>query len=272
MSKRTLLSWSSGKDSAWALAILRARGEHDVVGLLTTVNRAAERVAMHGVRIELLRAQAEAAGLPLCEVAIPASCSNAEYEAAMGEAMARAKAEGVQAIAFGDLFLEDIRHYREAKLAGTGIEPVFPLWGEPTDRLARTMIAGGLRARITCVDSKQLDVRFCGRELDETLLAELPPNVDPCGERGEFHTFAFAGPMFSHPIEVQVGRTLVRDGFAFTDLLPEDVPFPTSLCHACAAPPKYVRSARSCFILCPLTAKKYPPQPVVQCALYRPPT
>lgn len=215
---KALLSWSSGKDSAWALHVLRQRGEVDVVGLLTTVNRVHDRVAMHAVRSELLRAQARAAALPLWEVPIPSPCSNAEYEAAMGEAMARAKADGITTVAFGDLFLEDIRAYREQKLAAAGMTPVFPIWGIPTDALARDMIAGGLRARLTCVDPKQLAASFAGREFDAALLADLPPGVDPCGERGEFHTFAYAGPMFRAPVAVRLGDVVERDGFVFADL------------------------------------------------------
>lgn len=220
MRVKALISWSSGKDSAWALHVLRQRGDLEIVGLLTTVNEAADRVAMHAVRSELLRAQAAAAGLPLHTIFIPSPCSNEQYEAAMGRAIERARSEGITAIAFGDLFLEDIRRYRVEKLAGTGIEPVFPLWGIPTERLARDMIAGGLRARLTCVDPKQLAASFVAREFDHALLAELPEAVDPCGERGEFHSFAYAGPMFSAAIAIESGEIVTRDGFVFADLLP----------------------------------------------------
>jgi uncharacterized protein (TIGR00290 family) len=220
MPARTLLSWSSGKDSAWALHILRQTSKYEVVGLLTTVNESADRVAMHAVRSELLRAQASALGLPLHQIGIPQPCSNAQYEAAMTAAIARAVADGVTVMAFGDLFLEDIRSYRVEKLAGTGIEPVFPIWGIPTDLLARQMIESGLRARLTCVDPKQLAARFVGREYDAGLLGELPPSVDPCGERGEFHTFAYDGPMFPKPLSIQSGEVVERDGFVFADLLP----------------------------------------------------
>jgi uncharacterized protein (TIGR00290 family) len=220
MKARTILSWSSGKDSAWALHALRQMPDIEVVGLLTTVNEAADRVAMHAVRSELLRAQAAAVGLPLHAVGIPWPCSNTQYETAMAAAIARAKADQVTVMAFGDLFLEDIRSYRIDKLAGTGIEPIFPIWGIPTDRLAREMIAGGLRARLSCVDPKQLEARFVGREFDAALLAELPSSVDPCGERGEFHTFAYDGPMFQSPVEIRNGEVVLRDGFAFADLLP----------------------------------------------------
>jgi uncharacterized protein (TIGR00290 family) len=217
---KALLAWSSGKDSAWSLHLLRAAGEVEVVGLLTTINEGFDRVAMHAVRTELLRAQAEAAGLPLWPVPIPWPCSNAEYEAAMAVAMARAQREHIGAVAFGDLFLEDIRRYREDRLAPTGLRPLFPLWGAPTAPLARQMIAGGLRARLTCVDPRSLDARFAGRDFDDALLAELPAAVDPCGERGEFHTFAYDGPMFARPIPIRTGETITRDGFVFTDLLP----------------------------------------------------
>lgn len=217
---KTLLSWSSGKDSAWSLHELRRDAEIEVVGLITTINASADRVAMHAVRSELLRAQATAAGLPLWEVPIPSPCSNEQYEAAMGALVGRAVASGVEAFAFGDLFLEDIRAYRERQLAASGLALHFPLWGRDTAELAREMIAGGLRASLTCVDPRALDARFAGREFDDALLAELPPSCDPCGEHGEFHTFAYAGPMFASPIDVVAGVTVERDGFVFADLLP----------------------------------------------------
>jgi uncharacterized protein (TIGR00290 family) len=222
MRARTLLSWSSGKDSAWSLHVMRQMPNIEVVGLLTTVNEVADRVVMHAVRSELLRAQAEAVGLPLHSVPIPWPCSNADYEAAMVGAIERAKSDRVTVMAFGDLFLQDIRTYRVEKLTGTGIDPLFPIWGIPTDRLAREMIAGGLRARLTCVDPKQLAAGFVGREFDAALLAELPRSVDPCGEQGEFHTFAHAGPMFREPINIRTGEIVERDGFVFADLLPAD--------------------------------------------------
>lgn len=217
---KILLSWSSGKDSAWALHVLRQRGEVEVVGLLTTVNEVYHRVAMHAVRVDLLRAQAEAVGLPLWEVPIPSPCSNEAYETAMAGAMGRAKAEGITAVAFGDLFLEDVRRYREERLQGTGISPLFPVWGMPTDALAREMVGAGLRAYLTCVDPRQLSRDFAGRAYDAALLADLPASVDPCGERGEFHTFACAGPMFRRPVPVQPGEVVEREGFVFADLLP----------------------------------------------------
>jgi len=221
MRAKALLSWSSGKDSAWALHTLRQQGNVEIVGLLTTINESADRVAMHAVRSELLRVQAAAAGLPLHAVGIPSPCSNEQYEAAMGAAIRRAQADGITAMAFGDLFLEDIRRYRVEKLAGTGIEPMFPIWGIPTGRLARDMIAGGLRARLTCVDPKQLAPSFVARDFDSALLADLPACVDPCGERGEFHSFAYAGPMFSAPLAIRSGEVVTRDGFVFADLLLE---------------------------------------------------
>jgi uncharacterized protein (TIGR00290 family) len=214
------LSWSSGKDSAWALHELRASPDFEVTTLLTTINRAASRVAMHAVREELLEAQAAAAGLPLVKVPIPSPCSNAEYEQAMGAAMAQARSEGILHVAFGDLFLEDIRRYREEKLRAVGMTPIFPLWGRETHRLAREMVTGGLRAFLTCVDPRQLDRRFAGRSFDASLLDELPASADPCGEKGEFHSFAFAGPMFAVPLAVAPGEIVERDGFVFADLLP----------------------------------------------------
>ena len=217
---KALLAWSSGKDSAWTLHVLREQDEVEVVGLLTTINQAFDRVAMHAVRTELLRAQAEAADLPLWPVPIPWPCSNAEYEAAMAAAMARARADGIERVAFGDLFLEDVRRYREERLGPIGVTPLFPIWGTPTDVLARRMVDAGLRARLTCVDPKALDARFAGREFDAALLAELPATVDPCGERGEFHTFAHAGPMFRRPVPFRAGEVVARDGFVFADLLP----------------------------------------------------
>lgn len=216
--EKALLSWSSGKDSAWSLHVLRGRAEFDVAGLLTTVNETYERIAMHAVRLELLEAQADAAGLSLWKVPIPYPCSNERYEQAMSAAVERARAEDIAAMAFGDLFLEDIRAYREARLHDTGVRPIFPIWARPTQELAREMIAGGLHARVTCVDPKQLDASFAGREFDAGFLADLPPGVDPCGERGEFHTFAYDGPMFRRPISIRGGEIVARDGFVFADL------------------------------------------------------
>ncbi len=217
---RVWLSWSTGKDSAWTLYELRAREDVEVVALLTTVSAAFGRVSMHAVREQLLEAQAAAAGLPLVKVAIPYPCPNEIYERAMREAMTRACAEGVTHVAFGDLSLEDVRRYREERLAGTGIAPLFPLWGRNTRALAEQMVAAGLRAVVTCVDPKQLDAEFAGRIFDAEFLRDLPAGADPCGERGEFHTFALAGPMFRAPVPVQVGEIVTRDGFVFADLLP----------------------------------------------------
>lgn len=217
---KALVAWSSGKDSAWALHEVRRAGEVEVTGLLTTVTDAFSRVSMHAVREELLDRQAAAAGLPVRKVRIPWPCPNETYEARMAEAMAAARAEGVTHVVFGDLFLPDVRAYREAKLAGTGIAPLFPLWGRDTGALAREMIAGGLQARLTCVDPRKVDRALAGRAFDGALLAGLPAGVDPCGELGEFHTFAWAGPMFSAPVPVAAGEVVEREGFVFADLLP----------------------------------------------------
>jgi uncharacterized protein (TIGR00290 family) len=214
---KTLLAWSSGKDSAWTLHTLRSRGI-EVSALLTTLNQAADRVAMHGVRRTVLEAQAEATGIALWQIPLPWPCTNDDYEARMAEACHRAVAEGFDTLAFGDLFLADIRTYRERQLAGSGLTPIFPLWEVPTAQLARDMIAGGLRARLSCVDSKQLDAGFSGREFDEALLRDLPASVDPCGENGEFHTCVYAGPMFRAPIALEAGEVRNIDGFVYTDL------------------------------------------------------
>ncbi len=216
---RALLSWSSGKDAAWALHALRASDEVDVVGLLTTTNEAFGRVAMHGLREGLLEAQAEAAGLPLWKVPLPWPCSNEAYEARMVEACARAVAQGIGAMAFGDLFLEDVRDYRLQKLAGSGLTPLFPIWNADTASLARDMVAAGLKATLVCVDPRLLEASFAGRDFDAALLAALPPGVDPCGERGEFHTFAWDGPMFRHPVPIRRGEVVERDGFVYADLV-----------------------------------------------------
>lgn len=219
MAIRTWLSWSSGKDSAWALHVLRQRGEYDVAGLLTTVNSAFDRVAMHGTRAAVLRAQAAATALPLLEIPLPWPCSNEQYEAVMRGVCDAAKRAGVEAMAFGDLYLEDVRRYREERLAGTGIAPVFPLWGRNTGELVREMLDSGLRARITCVDPRKVPASFAGRELDTELLDELPPGVDPCAENGEFHTCAYGGPMFSAAIGLKAGAIEEHDGFVFADFV-----------------------------------------------------
>jgi len=217
---KTLLSWSTGKDSAWTLYVLRQTPGIEVVGLFTTVNEAFDRVAMHAVRRALLEAQAAAAGLPLHVIEIPWPCPNEAYEARLGAFVTEQKARGIEAMAFGGLFLEDIRAYREAKLAGSGIAPLFPLWGRETRALAEEMIAGGLKAHLTCLDPKKLPASFAGRAFDRALLADLPAGVDPCGENGEFHTCVSAGPMFAQSIEVRSGVIETRDGFVFADLLP----------------------------------------------------
>jgi uncharacterized protein (TIGR00290 family) len=217
--KRILLSWSSGKDSAWSLQVLRQRAEYEVVGLLTTFNGEADRVAMHAVRRELVERQAAAAGLPLWAVPLPWPCSNEQYESLMAQTCAKAVAEGIEGVAFGDLFLEDVRAYREKQMKNTRLEPIFPVWGLPTRALAQEMIASGTRAKLTCIDTKKLDRSFAGREFDQALLAALPEDVDPCGERGEFHSFVYAGPMLNALVPVSVGATVVRDQFVFADLI-----------------------------------------------------
>jgi uncharacterized protein (TIGR00290 family) len=222
MRKRVLLSWSSGKDSAWTLHVLRQQPDVELVGLVTTFNEAADRVAMHAVRRELVEAQAESAGLPLFPVRLPWPCSNEIYERRMLDLLHEAGRQGVTHVAFGDLFLEEVRDYRIRLLAGTGLEPLFPLWGTPADTpaLARRMLDAGLRAVLTCVDPAQLDGRFVGRAFDAALLAELPPSVDPCGERGEFHTFTSYGPGFDAPVGYELGEIVLRDGrFAYCDLV-----------------------------------------------------
>ena len=215
---KALIAWSSGKDSAWSLHEVRRAGEYDVVGALTTVTETLGRVSMHGVREDILRAQHAAAGLPSVIVPIPYPCPNEVYEARMAAALDDARRQGVTHVIFGDLFLEDVRNYRIRKLAGSGITPLFPLWLRPTDALAREMIDAGVETYLTCVDLRQLPKSFAGRRFDHILLAELPASADPCGEKGEFHTCVVAGPMLSRRIDVTVGATIERDGFAYTDL------------------------------------------------------
>jgi uncharacterized protein (TIGR00290 family) len=222
LKKITLLSWSSGKDSAWALHILRRDPSIDVVGLFCTVNQQFNRVAMHAVRLELLRQQAERVGLPLTVIEIPYPCSNEQYAERMQAFVERARQNHVQCFAFGDLFLQDVRQYREDKLKNTGIEAIFPLWGTPTQALSRQMIKAGLKARITCIDPECLPPDCLGREYNVQFLQQLPGHVDPCGEYGEFHSFAFDGPMFREPVTVQVGDYMRRDGFLFADLILSD--------------------------------------------------
>jgi len=216
---KILVSWSTGKDSAWTLHVLKQQYPGAAAGLLTTTNEAFDRVAMHAVRRELLEAQADAAGLPLHVLPLPWPCSNAQYESIMSAAVAGFVADGFTHVAFGDLFLEDVRNYRITRLAGSGLEPLFPIWKTKTTKeLAEEMVTAGLQARLTCVDPRKLDRTFAGRVFDRSLLTDLPTSVDPCGENGEFHSFAFAGPMFQHPIPNQLGEIVDRDGFVFADV------------------------------------------------------
>jgi uncharacterized protein (TIGR00290 family) len=226
---KVLASWSSGKDSAWMIHVLRQRPDVELAGLLTTVNESARRVAMHAVRVDVLEAQADALELPLWQIPIPSPCPNEIYERAMAAAVARAVAEGITHMAFGDLYLEDVRRYREERLAGTGITPLFPLFGADTPALAREMIAAGLGARVTCLDPRVLDRSFAGREFNAAFLADLPAAVDPCGERGEFHTCAYRGPMFCREVAIDTGVTVERDGFVFTDLICRVIPSASSV-------------------------------------------
>jgi len=216
---KVLLSWSSGKDSAWALHVLNQSHPGAVAALLTTINAEVDRVAMHAVRHDVLQAQAAAAGLPLRVVLIPSPCPNEIYERQMRDAVDAAVGEGFTHVAFGDLFLEDVRRYREERLTGTGLEPLFPVWGIPTRVLAEQMIDGGLRARLACVDTRKLAPGFVGREFDRALLQDLPPGIDPCGENGEFHTCVYAGPMFRTPLVLAPGETVTRDPFVWRDLV-----------------------------------------------------
>jgi uncharacterized protein (TIGR00290 family) len=216
--KDVLLSWSSGKDSAWALYLLSQQKDVRVAGLFTTFNHAADRVAMHAVRRNLVQAQAERIGVPLWEIELPWPCSNVEYEAIMGGVFQRAVEEGIAAVAFGDLFLKDIREYRERQLAGTGLEALFPVWGIPTRQLALDMIAAGMKAKVTCVDPSKLDRSYAGRDFGLPFLESLGQDVDPCGENGEFHTLVYDAPVFECPIHVQLGIIVERDGFIFADI------------------------------------------------------
>ncbi len=221
MRRKTLMSWSSGKDSAWALFKLQQNPEIHLVGLFCTVNKEYGRVAMHGVRVELLRKQAESIGLPLEIIEIPYPCSNAEYENIMGQFVERAKNDNIVHFAFGDLFLEEVRAYREEKLKGSGISPIFPIWGIPTNMLSREMISGGLKMVITCINPKQMPIELVGKEYDDNFLNSLPETVDPCGENGEFHSFVFDGPMFNEKLEINIGEIVHRDDFVFADVLPQ---------------------------------------------------
>jgi uncharacterized protein (TIGR00290 family) len=222
MRTRVIVSWSGGKDSAWALHLLRQRGEFEIVALVTSLNEHADRIAIHGVRSELLALQAASAELPLWTVNLPFPCSNSDYEARMRVFCERAVAAHVTHFAFGDLFLTDIREYRENQLRDTGLTPVFPVWGLPTAALAQQMIASGLRAKLACIDTAVLDTSFVGREFDDALLSDLPAAVDPCAERGEFHTFVYDGPMLSRPIPIRTGETVTRGQFVYVDLLRDE--------------------------------------------------
>jgi uncharacterized protein (TIGR00290 family) len=220
MKKKIILSWSSGKDSAWALHVLRQQAQYEIAGLMTTFNAAFDRVAMHSTRRALVEMQAKAAGLPLMAAPIPWPCSNADYESAMKRVCDQALGQGITAIAFGDLFLTDVRAYRERQLKDTGLEPLFPIWEIPTQALAQEMISAGLRAKLVCVDPKQISSSFVGRDFDQYFLHDLPTGADSCGENGEFHSFVYAGPMFSHEIAIVTGEKVERDGFWFCDVLP----------------------------------------------------
>lgn len=222
MKKKTLLSWSSGKDSAWALHVLRQQHDIEVVGLFCTFNKKFERGAMHAVRNELICQQAESIGLPLQLIPIPDPCSDFEYKRIMANFIEQVKSQGIDCIAFGDLFLEEVRSYRETSLAETGITPLFPLWGISSNELSKKMVNSGLRAIITCIDPKFLPADFAGHEYDSTFLEQIPDAIDPCGEKGEFHSFAYDGPMFKNKLNISVGETVTRDGFVYTDLLPEE--------------------------------------------------
>jgi len=217
---RILLAWSSGKDSAWALHVLREQGEYEVAGLLTTYSAASQRVPQHEVRLKVVELQAAAAGLPLTAVPLPQPCPNAVYEARLCEAFGAAAVSGISAIAYGDLHLADIREYRERLHQGSGIEPLFPLWGRDTAGLAQEMVAGGLRATVTCIDGSKLPAELAGATFDAQFISALPPGVDHCGENGEFHTCVTAGAMFSEPVTLVAGTQETRGGYVYTDLLP----------------------------------------------------
>lgn len=223
---KTLLSWSSGKDSAWSLHVLNAKPEIEVVGLVTTVNQAFDRVAMHGVRRSILQAQAAAAGRPLHVIPLPWPCTNDDYERLMGAFVREQVAAGIEAMAFGDLFLQEIRAYRESKLAGSGLKPLFPLWQRPTHELADEMIDGGLKTVLATVDPAKVPAEFAGRTFDRQLLSDLPAGVDPCGENGEFHTCVFAGPMLSRDLDVRIGERVTRDGFVYADIVLDEAARP----------------------------------------------
>jgi uncharacterized protein (TIGR00290 family) len=280
MKKRVLLSWSSGKDSAWALHLLRQQSDLEIVGLLTTFNHAADRVAMHAVRRKLVEAQAELAGLPLWPVELNWPCSNADYESLMSAACQHAVAERVTHVAFGDVFLRDIREYRERQLAETGLKPLFPVWHLPTDQLASEMIRSGLRAKVTCIDPNKLARMFVGRDFDASFLHDLPADIDPCGENGEFHTFVFDAPIFRRPIDVDIGDIVERDGFVFADVVPRAIrasAIDPGLCSTCTHARVITNDRGSEFWRCGLSDNdnrfpKYPRLPVIRCQGYQPST
>ncbi|WP_024544883.1 ATP-binding domain-containing protein [Picosynechococcus sp. NKBG15041c] len=219
MKKKILMSWSSGKDSAWALYTLQQNPDFEVVGLFCTINKEFDRISMHGVRIELLQKQAESLDLPLEIIEIPYPCRNIEYEKIMGDFVERVKSNGVEYFAFGDLFLEDVRNYREEKLKGSGIQPIFPIWGIPTEKISREMVKNGLKTITICVDSKRIPDKFLGKIFDDNFLDALPETIDPCGENGEFHTFVYDAPMFKKPIEITIGERFARENFVYVDIL-----------------------------------------------------
>jgi uncharacterized protein (TIGR00290 family) len=277
--RRILLSWSSGKDSAWALHLLRQMPDVKVVALVTTFNRLADRVAMHAVRRSLVEAQAARVSLPVWPVELPSACSNAIYEELMNAIWERARAEQITEIAFGDLFLEDIREYRERQLRGTNLAPLFPVWQLPTGALAREMLRAGVKAKVTCVDPAKLDRSFAGREFDDDFVESLPPLVDPCGENGEFHTFVYESPVFERPIPISVGDILERDKFIFADVLPNDSidklqssgrATGAGLCATCQNAKVVTSDRESVFLRCLLAEKnagfpRYPRLPVTTC-------
>ncbi len=222
MKKKTLLSWSSGKDSAWMLHLLKQDPDIEIAGLFSTINNEFNRIAMHSTRAELAEQQAECAGLPIKFIPLPYPCTNVQYEAIMNEFIKEVKREEIEYFAFGDLYLESVRNYREKNLAGTGITPLFPLWKKDTKKLSSEMIDAGLKAIVTCIDPKCLPKEFAGRNYDKDFLQQIPAGVDPCGENGEFHSFVFAGPMFHKKIDIRVGETVTRDGFVFTDIIQDE--------------------------------------------------
>jgi uncharacterized protein (TIGR00290 family) len=270
--RRILLSWSSGKDSAWALHLLRQSPQLQVVALVTSFNQSADRVAMHAVRRTLVETQAQRVGLPLWSVELPSPCSNAVYEKLMKAIWERAATEKITGVAFGDLFLQDIREYRECQLSGNGLSPVFPVWDLPTTTLAREMIQAGVKAKITCLDPTKLDRSLAGREFDDAFLKALPAGIDPCGENGEFHTFVYDSPIFSHPISVRSGKIVERDGFVFADVIPDDnASRAAGLCVTCANAKVVTSDRGSVFYRCLLSEKqpgfpRYPRLPVLHCA------